>query len=66
MPSSKVVIRNKLAQLVTLGITDASGTVREVKLPPNGVSEAVDADKVSAYTRRLAELGHVKISPAVA
>lgn len=66
MANPKVVIRNKLAQLVTVGVLDDQGVVREVKLGPNQISESVDASSLSQYTRRLAELGHVKISPAPA
>jgi hypothetical protein len=57
-----VVIQNKLAQLVLIGITSLDGTKTETKrLGPGEKTEAIPLARVSSYTHHLAHLGHVTI-----
>ena len=59
-----VVIHNKLPQLLTASVRNESGAVVELKLAANAASAPVADSRLTEHTRRLAELGHVRIRPA--
>ena len=61
---ANVNIHNKLPQTLSVGIKDGSGTLQEVKIPPNGIHGPVDENDVGTYTNQLAKLGHVRIRTA--
>lgn len=60
---ANVNIANKLSQTLSVGIKNASGTLEEVRIPPNSTHGPVPEERVGAYTNQLANLGFVKIRP---
>lgn len=61
---ANVNIANKLSQTLSVGIKNASGTLEEVKIPPNATHGPVPEDRVGEYTNQMAKLGFVKIRTA--
>lgn len=59
-PPQTVVVENKTAQMVAISVT-VDGVVTEAKLLPHGAYGPVLFVQLTAYTRRLAELGRVFI-----
>lgn len=58
---AKVVIVNKLAQTVSVGVRDPQGTIREIKIPGAGKSEEVDDTALTPQTRNMINAGHLRL-----
>ncbi len=60
-PVARVLIKNLLPQGVTVSVVSDDGVHAELRIPPRGVSDSFAVDRITAYTRRLVDAGHVRL-----
>jgi hypothetical protein len=63
-PVKKIILHNKLPQMLPVSILDSQGRATEVKLQPNTASAPFEEKQLTLHTRRLVTLGHLRIRPA--
>jgi hypothetical protein len=60
----RVIISNKLPQLVTVTVKGEGGEMADLKLGPNASSEPIDESRLTDHARLLIGKGHLRLRPA--
>ena len=64
-PIRMVELRNLMGQMLIASVIDDGGVARDIRLMPRATHGPVPEANLTGHTRRLASIGHLKITPTI-